>query len=380
MMPRLLPILLIMQTFLIQLVSGINYVTIPVLMNLQGHNNLWIGVAMACEIIGVLLFHQRLSRIIQRMGLMWSTLLLVLLRAILCASMAWQQFYPGWLVSILGYGLCTGMQLILLQTWLNQLPLRRRGVIMGLFSASLSLGVALGPVLLQLTQVSMSQRFWLTALLSLSALLLVWIAHINPLSGTVSAVRFRFVCRHARAILVSALVGGVSFYGLPNFLTLYGISDGLTEERASLLMTMFMLGSVTLGMLVSLLSDWVNRQWIVVFCIFCSVVCAVFLALAVYADYGTTLVLLYVWGGSMGGVYSIGLSLIGDRFHPQQQMSANMSYTMMDSLGGIAGLIGIGFMMDRMGPEGMTMVLVVVGCAFLCYLVWELVEHQTPFQ
>ncbi|WP_407345130.1 MFS transporter [Dickeya ananatis] len=365
---------------MIQLVSGINYVTIPVLMNLQGHNNLWIGVAMACEIIGVLLFHRRLSRLIQWIGLVWSTLLLVLLRAGLCVSMAWQQFYPGWLISILGYGLCTGMQLILLQTWLNQLPLRRRGVVMGLFSAALSLGVALGPVLLQLTQVSMTQRFWLTALLSLSSLLLVWIAHINPQSGTVSAVRFRFVCRHARAILVSALVGGVSFYGLPNFLTLYGMSDGLTDERASLLMTMFMLGSVTLGMAVSLLSDWVNRQWIVAFCIFCSVVCAVFLALAVYADYGATLVLLYLWGGSMGGVYSIGLSLIGDRFPPQQQMSANMSYTMMDSLGGIAGLIGIGFMMDRMGPEGMTMVLVVVGCAFLCYLVWELVEHQTPFQ
>lgn len=380
MIRRLLPILLIMQTFLIQLVSGINYVTIPVLMNLQGHNNLWIGMAMACEIIGVLLFHRRLSRLIQWIGLVWSTLLLVLLRAGLCVGMAWQQFYPGWLISILGYGLCTGMQLILLQTWLNQLPLRRRGVVMGLFSAALSLGVALGPVLLQLTQVSMTQRFWLTALLSLSALLLVWIAHINPQSGTISAVRFRFVCRHARAILVSALVGGVSFYGLPNFLTLYGMSDGLTDERASLLMTMFMLGSVTLGMAVSLLSDWVNRQWIVAFCIFCSVVCAVFLALAVYADYGATLVLLYLWGGSMGGVYSIGLSLIGDRFPPQQQMSANMSYTMMDSLGGIVGLIGIGFMMDRMGPEGMTMVLVVVGCAFLCYLVWELVEHQTPFQ
>ncbi|ACS84171.1 MFS transporter [Musicola paradisiaca] len=380
MIQRFLPALLIFQTFVLQLVSGINYVTIPVLMNQQGNSNLWIGIAMACEIVGVLLFHQRLSLMISKVGLVWVTLLLVLLRAALCASMMWQQFFLGWLVAILGYGLCTGMQLILLQTWLNRLPLRRRGMVMGMFSAALSLGVALGPVLLQMLSMTLAERFWLTALLSLGELTLVWVAFVSPQSGGMAAVRFRFVHRHARAILVSALVGGVSFYGLPNFLTLYGMSDGLTEERASLLMTMFMLGSVTLGMLVSLLSDWVNRQWIVVSCIFCAVVCAVFLTLAVYSDYGVTLGLLYVWGGCMGGVYSIGLSLIGDRFHPQQQMSANMSYTMMDSLGGIVGLIGIGLMMDVMGTEGMTMVLVVVGCTFLCYLVWELTEMRTPFQ
>ncbi|MGM3173357.1 MFS transporter [Dickeya lacustris] len=380
MMRRQFAVLFILQTFFIQLVSGINYVTIPVLMSQQGNSNVWVGLAMSCEIIGVLLFHQRLNRLLKRIGFVWAALLLVVLRAALCVSMAWQQHYAGWLATILGYGVCTGMQLILLQTWLNQLPLRRRGLVMGLFSAALSLGVALGPVILQMLPLSISQRFFLTACLSLSALSLVWVARRCPPAGAVSQVRFRFVCRHARAILVSALVGGVSFYGLPNFLMLYGLSDGLGEERASLLMTMFMLGSVTLGMLVSLLSDWVNRQWIVVCCIFCSVVCAVFLALAVYSDYGATLCLLYVWGGCMGGIYSIGLSLLGDRFHPHQQMSASMSYTLMDSLGGIAGLISIGFMMDSMGPEGMTLVLVLVGCAFLCYLVWELVEHQTPFQ
>lgn len=379
-MPRYLPFVLIGLTLVLQVVSGINYVTIPVLMEQQHVSNAWIGVAMATEITGVLLLHKKASHVMQRFGTVRTVLGLVLLRALVCVGMAWQQWYVGWLVVIFLYGLSTGLLLVLLQTWLNLLPLKRRGLIMGLFSASLSLGVGLGPVVLQVLSVTLSQRFDLNAGLCLLQLWLVWLSRGVTLLNTESQGRLKFVFRHARAILIVGLVGGVGFYGLPNFLTLYGLDNGLSPSQAPLLMTTFMLGSVSLGMLISLLSDRISRQWIVVGCVFVSVVCAVFLALAVYANYWAALALLYVWGGSMGGLYSVSLSLIGDRFHSRQQMMANLSYNMMDASGGIVGLISMGLMMDLMGPEGMPFVLVLVGCCFLVYLVWELIKTRAPFQ
>lgn len=61
-------------------------------------------------------------------------------------------------------------------------------------------------------------------------------------------------------------------------------------------------------------------------------------------------------------------------------MSANMSYTIMDSLGGMTGLLVIGFMLDWMGSEGMTTVLITFGCALLVFFVYELLAPRQTFE
>ena len=379
-MKLILPIFIILMTLCVQLVSGIHYVTIPVLMSEQSYSNLWIGAAMASEIAGLLLLHRALHAFVRWAGLSVALLVFVISRALLCLLMIQWHGYAGWLAGIFCYGLCTGMLLVLLQTWLNMLPLTKRGLWMGLFSAALSLGVALGPLLVSFTDLQTEQRFYLSAALNAPLLLLMWIGAAQSGLDSAAPARVRFVFRHARPVLISALVGGISFYGLPNFLTLYGISSGLSESSASILMSIFMLGSVSLGMLISLLSDWLNRQLMLVICIFVSVVCGVYLSLAMYSSQIATQILLYCWGGSMGGIYSIGLSLIGERFHPSQQLPANLSYNIMDSCGGIAGLLLIGLMMDQIGSEGLPLVIEFVGCSFLIYLCWELVTSERPLR
>jgi|GEM_PF-1689802 len=371
-----LAVLLLSLTFSIQLVSGVHYVTIPVLMEQQGFGNLAIGFAIASEIIGLLLFHRRLHQLTRWAGLCWTLFILLSCRLLLGALMSQWQHYLSWWLGIFGYGLCTGMLLVLMQTWLSLLANRHRGLLMGLFSAALSLGVACGPLFVTLTGVGLSERFVLAASLNLLLLLLLpWCAQQQALTAS-SETRLPFVFRHARPVLVSAFIGGIAFYGLPNFLTLYGQHNGFAATEAVWLMSTFMLGSVTLGMLISLASDWLCRQRVILCCIFVAVVCGVFLSLAVYSSAWATYSLLYCWGGSMGAIYSIGLSIIGDRFHRSQQLPANLSYNMMDATGGIAGLLLIGAMMDLLGPEGLPLVLTVSGCLFLIYLSWELLHGR----
>ncbi|MEI8634851.1 hypothetical protein P4S72_27865 [Vibrio sp. PP-XX7] len=113
---------------------------------------------------------------------------------------------------------------------------------------------------------------------------------------------------------------------------------------------------------------------------FSSVVCAVYLPLcAVYAQYWVAVTLLFFWGGAMGGIYAIGLTAIGERFCQQDQMSANMSHTIMDSLGGITGLLVIGVMFDWIGAEGMTSVFIACGSSLLVFFVHQLLCEQKTF-
>lgn len=376
------PTFLVLATLFMQLSSGINYVTIPVIMTDQGFDNTMIGLAMSFEILGVLLLFRPLSTYIDKWGLLNSLIIFSLIRASSLYLMVYCTSYPLWLTAIFFYGLSTGLALVITQTWLNMLVQgKSKGLFMGLFSSALSCGVALGPVTLQWSLLERFTPFELGTLITIIPLCLFLLTR-KPKSTNqgFGVVRFTFAFRHAKVILISAFVGGISFFGLPSFLTLYGMQNELNEPQSQLLLTMFMIGSVSLGMLMSTLSSLINRSTIVLICLFCSVVCAVYLSIAIYTQYWLALTLLFIWGGALGGIYGIGLASIGERFCQQDQMTANMSYSIMDSLGGMTGLLVIGIMLDIFGPEGMTAVFISVGCALLVFFVYELLSPRPTYE
>lgn len=379
------PLLLVIATLLIQVSSGINYVTLPVILDGQGYSNMLIGVAMSFEILGVVLLYKQLSDLLQRLGFMQTLVLLSILRSVSLVLLANNTSYPLWLLGIFCYGVSTGMLLVLVQTWLNIIVEgKSKGLMMGLFSSALSSGVALGPILLQFIDISLTQRIHLNSALMVIPMvllaLLLLMSKERKVFEVAGSVRVGFAFRHGKTIMIAALIGGISFFGLPNFLTLYGVKSGLSAEQAPLLMTTFMLGSVFLGMMLSTVSMYFDRQRVVLCCVFTSVVCAVFLSLSVYSNYFVALGLLFVWGGTMGAIYAIGLSVIGERFHHEEQISVNMSYNLMDSIGGIIGLLVIGLSMDFLGEEGMVYVLVSSGCLFLVFFVRQMIVGNEEFK
>ena len=74
----------------------------------------------------------------------------------------------------------------------------------------------------------------------------------------------------------------------------------------------------------------------------------------------------------MGGVYATGLAFMGETFRKEDQISANTSFVLMDSLGGFAGLFVIGTAMDFMGSEGLTYTIVFVFTAYLFFIASQL--------
>lgn len=143
-MTKIAPFLLIIATLFVQLSSGINYVTIPLTMSEQGYGNTLIGFAMSFEIIGILLLYRPLSRCVEKWGLSPSILLMSALRASSLILLSHSQHYPLWMVGIFCYGASTGMMLVIIQTSLNTcIQGKLKGLVMGLFSAALSGGLAL---------------------------------------------------------------------------------------------------------------------------------------------------------------------------------------------------------------------------------------------
>jgi MFS family permease len=365
---------LILSTAMVQAAVGFNTVLFPVRLEDYGFSKTLIGICLSFEVASVLVIVGSINGIISRLGLVGTIFIATSGRLLMLLILSQTRSFPLWCFSIFGFGLTTYLILIALQTWINGVPLQRyRGLVIGCFSSALSLGTASGPIVLNMVGVGGGARPFQASMgiVVLSLLLLLPLLRFAPVISSQPRLRLRYVIRMARVPMMSSLVGGVTFFGLPAFLTLYGMMNGLSVQRASLLLSAFMVGSVSLGLLISILSDHVNRTLLIVACVLVGVVCAVYLPLGIY-NYPIALGLLFVWGGAAGGVYATGLATVGHLFRQEDQVSANVAYSMMDNLGGVISVLLIGFLMGAGIADGIVFVTVFTALAYFIYCLSQL--------
>lgn len=370
---------LILATAVIQAAVGFNTVLFPVRLESYGFSKGLIGLCLAFEMGAVLSIVSSIDQIMARLGLVGTMALATGVRLVMLLLLSGSRSLPIWCLGVFCFGVGTYLALISLQTWVNAVPLgKMRGLVSGCYSSALSLGTASGPILFnQMGSEEGSQAFQANMLIVLVALLLI-IPFLNqaPRISGQGRLRLGYVIRMAKVPMLSSFVGGVTFFGLPAFLTLYGMMNGLPVQRASLLLTAFMLGSVTLGLVVSSISDRVNRTLLTILCVLIGVVCAVYLPLAIY-NYGIALALLFVWGGAAGGIYATGLATVADLFRQEDQVSANVAYSILDNVGGIFGVLLIGFLMGAGISDGIVYVIVLTALSYFIYCLGQLLYADT---
>ena len=373
---------LILATAVVQAAVGFNTVLFPVRLESYGLSKGLIGLCLAFEMGAVLSIVSSIDQILARLGLVGTMALATGVRLVMLLLLSGSHNLPIWCVGVFCFGIGTYLCLISLQTWVNGLPLGKlRGLVSGCYSSSLSLGTASGPIMFnQVGAGEVSQAFQANMLIVLVAMLLI-VPFLNqaPRIAGNGRLRLGYVIRMAKVPMLSSFVGGVTFFGLPSFLTLYGIMNGLPVHRASLLLTSFMLGSLSLGLVISSFSDRVNRSLLTIICVLVGVVCAVHLPLGIY-NYGIALSLLFLWGGAAGGIYATGLATVGDLFRQEDQVSANVAYSILDNVGGIFGVLLIGFLMGIGVSDGIVYVTVLTALSYFIYCLAQLLyaESEAP--
>jgi MFS family permease len=68
---------------------------------------------------------------------------------------------------------------------------------------------------------------------------------------------------------------------------------------------------------------------------------------------------LVVWGGAMGGTFTVGMTLLGERFTGSALIAANAVFTMLFGIGGLVGPLAVGSAMSAWGPTAFPVTLVV---------------------
>jgi MFS family permease len=328
--------------------------TVPLLsleMERMGVSGTWIGINTAIAGVASILVVPFVPRIAARVGVL--PLLWLCIAATAVSLIAFRAVFDfwWWFPIRFVFSAALGTLFVLSEFWINSAaPPDRRGFVMGIYATVLALGFAAGPAVLLVTGTAgWAPYLAASALFLLAGAPLVLARGLSPaMDGHGRRSVFSFIVAAPVATVAALIFGAVETGGFA-LLPIYALKLGFEASMGALLVSVVALGNVVFQIPLGILSDRIDRRAILLS------VAAVGMAgaLAIPFVSGPALfVVLFVWGGVTGALYTVGLAHLGARFVGRDLASANAAFVILYNVGLMIGPPAVGGGMDLLPPHG----------------------------
>lgn len=337
---------------------GISSPLLGLAMNAAGLARTVIGLNTAMFALAIILFAPAAPRLMKRFGSAGFLVGSLLVSAAMLLLIRW--FEPGWVWFpvrlVMGCGFA-GLWVVT-ESAVNQLAAEhRRGLLIGIYATTHTLGFAAGALLIQQIGIEGWRPYLIAAAAMVIASLPVLFAGPLPVPA-VEAQRSHirgFVSR-APFIMMGALVFGLADMGVLAMLPVYGVRAGLTEPNAAFLLVAAQVANPFIQVPLGALADRVSRRDLLIMMAGLGLTTAVLLGPALAFPFARFFVLL-VMGGALFAIYSLSLTLLGERFRGGSLAEANASFVFIYGVGALIGPPLSGLAMDLFDPWGLLLVL-----------------------
>ena len=160
-------------------------------------------------------------------------------------------------------------------------------------------------------------------------------------------------------------------------LPVYGVRSGQPATTAAVMLTVLGVGRIALQFPIGILADRVDRYRLLAMCIAGTGTATVLLPMVV-TDSLRLVILLFFWGGLIGGIYTLALTLIGERFRGEQLRTANAGLGVLWGIGSLSGPTLTGVAMDLYDPHGFVATLVILCAGGLIVVLRNRPSTQEP--
>jgi MFS family permease len=328
----------------------------------EGVDSLWIGMQGAMFPLATLAIGAFVPALVARVSL------LTVLYASLAVAVASALLFPvfqslaAWFALRFAMGSAGAAHWIASEIWMNALATARdRSRLMGVYATLLAAGFAVGPLILRATGIEGWVPFAAIATgILVSSLPLPLARGSVPALPPHERLDLRGLLRREPGVLLAALLAGLLDAGILVFLPLYGLRAGLAQAEAVTLVAWFMAGNlvfqVPLGWWADRGDRWAAMRWCVAASLLGSLLLPV-LAPGGWLPHRALLAgLLFVWGGTSFGLYTLSLALLGERSSLAQLAAANAGFVMVYELGSMSGPVLVGAAMHAAGRDALVAV------------------------
>ena len=338
----------------IGLQAGVNMPLVPLALEQQGHDKLVIGVVSAAWAIGMLAFGTRIPQLAARFGAVPAIIGSVIVGAAINCAYTVTSGPIAWAGLNFLHGAFGGVPWVVSEIWMNVVvEEKRRGRVMGIYAAMVALGMALGPLVLQVVGVYGPAPFLTGAGLSLLVavpLLPHW--STAPRIRVDASSGFSAVVVLAPLAMFAAFACGLGEQVAFSFLPVYAVGAGVSAETGALWLSAFVMGNVILQWPIGWLADQADRRGVLAGCTLASMLLVIALPM-VPAQSSPVVAVILLWGGVSFSIYPVALALLGQRLRGGDIARGNTAFSMLYILGGLVGRPLTGAAMDAFGEPGL---------------------------
>ncbi|MDD2047089.1 MFS transporter [Pseudomonas putida] len=320
------------------LALGVSMPLVSLRLESWGYGSFAIGVMAAMPAIGVLLGASLSSRLAARFGTPGLMRLCLWAGAVSIGLLALLPSYPLWLVLRLLIGMILTIVFILGESWINQLVVEQwRGRLVALYGSSYALSQLAGPLLLGVLGSEDDLGFWIGAGLLLAAPLVLLGRDGAPSAEACSVTLFDLIgfCRRLPVIAWAIALFAAFEAMILTLLPVYCLQQGFTTEIALFMVSTVVVGDALLQLPIGALADRMSRRTLFSGCALALLVSS--LAIPLMLQTWLIWPLWVLFGASAGGLFTLSLVLIGERYRDDALVRANAHVA---QLWGIGCLIG----------------------------------------
>lgn len=345
---------------------GLTWPLLSLLLEAQGVGTTLIGLSAAVQSLAILGVAPATPRLVARLG---SVRAVALSMAVTLAALLLLPAFPSvyaWfpLRFLLGAG--TTVMFIVTDTWINEITEESvRGRVMGIYNTALAAGWGAGPLIILVTGIHGWAPFVTAA--AITAVAMATLRLVRGLAPTLEgrpAGGLSHFLRSAPTVMLAALMFALIDAVLMSFLALYGLRSGLGQSASVAMLTVLVVGSVLFQVPIGVMADRFNRHLMLIACTLVNLLCTLLLPVVI-GDTASMWAVMIVWGGAIGGFWTVGLTLLGERFRGVDLVAANTAFTVLYGIGSVAGPFVTGAAMHLWNPHGMVLVLVAASLVYL---------------
>ena len=308
-----------------------------------GYGAFAIGVMAAMPAIGVLVGASLASKLAARFGTPGLMRLCLWCGALSIGLLALLPSYPVWLVLRLLIGVVLTIIFILGESWINQLVVEQwRGRLVALYGSAYALSQLSGPLLLGAVGSEGDYGFWIGVTLLILAPLLLMGRDGAPTteSCSVTFIDLLGFCRGLPAIAWAVALFAAFEAMILTLLPIYCLRQGFTADIALAMVSTVVVGDALLQLPIGALADRLSRRSLFTGC----AVLLMLSSLAVPFLLNTLLIwpLWVIFGASAGGLFTLSLILIGERYRDDALVRANAHVAQLWGIGCLIGPLAAG--------------------------------------
>lgn len=346
-------------TGLIGITFGYSLPLLSIIMEKAGIDSTMIGLSAASESAAILIFFPFVPRLIIALGLRRAMFAAICIGVLSLGALAFFDPRIAWFPLRFILGGSIFLVLIASDVWVTQgASTRRRGRMIAVYGTSITGGMAIGSSLVSIIGTEGTLPIFIGAAILAGAILPLLLAYgPAPTMEQTGKIRTASLLRAIPLVAAGVFAFGVIHVSALSLLPVYGLHLNMSEQASTLLVTLLIAGSIILQFPVGWLSDHMDRHRVLQICAVAGTSAALGFPFTIGVDW-IMWICLFVLGGSISGLYTVSLAILGDRYKGGELAGAITLVAMIFAIGSTIGPLVSGSAIDLWDPYGLNVIIV----------------------